>query len=165
MQTISLSELPLSNFEYSQPVYRITLLELYFLVHFVTQMRGLLTCMVIITLWRKIDWCTRKEQFIWPLSAKMAIFFDHRVQSGSSSHVDIAWHNEQPLLAVAMRGQQGEGGVVHVFNEEVSELYCVLSVSLFSQFHFPFFCSFIIFISIESSLNNKKYILFEYVLV
>eukprot|EP00057_Strongylocentrotus_purpuratus_P016738 XP_011671212.1 PREDICTED: intraflagellar transport protein 140 homolog [Strongylocentrotus purpuratus] len=48
----------------------------------------------------------------------MAIFFDHRVQSGSSSHVDIAWHNEQPLLAVAMRGQQGEGGVVHVFNEE-----------------------------------------------
>ncbi|XP_041473205.1 intraflagellar transport protein 140 homolog isoform X2 [Lytechinus variegatus] len=47
----------------------------------------------------------------------MAIFFDHRVQSGSTSHVDISWHNEQPLLAIAMRGQQG-GGVINIFNEE-----------------------------------------------
>ncbi|XP_071507651.1 intraflagellar transport protein 140 homolog, partial [Diadema antillarum] len=47
----------------------------------------------------------------------MAIFFDHKVRAQALSLVDIAWHKEQPLLAVAMRGEGGVG-LVHVFNEE-----------------------------------------------
>lgn len=49
----------------------------------------------------------------------MAIFFDHQVQApDTSGHVDICWHQEHPLLAVASRNDGG-GGFVQLYDDEV----------------------------------------------
>ncbi|PIK61717.1 putative intraflagellar transport protein [Apostichopus japonicus] len=48
----------------------------------------------------------------------MAIFFDHQVQApDTSGHVDICWHQEHPLLAVASRNDGG-GGFVQLYDDE-----------------------------------------------
>ena len=50
----------------------------------------------------------------------MAVFFDHRVQSPQGLQItEIVWHKTHSVLAVA-GFNQSTGGVVSVFQEEVS---------------------------------------------
>ena len=50
----------------------------------------------------------------------MAVYFDHKIQSPSVAiQTDIAWHSNYPLLAVASKNDQGVGGSVNFYLDEV----------------------------------------------
>ena len=49
----------------------------------------------------------------------MAVYFDNRIQSATTSNTDLLWHSTYALLAVASKNSSDNGGSVNFYLDEV----------------------------------------------
>ncbi len=49
----------------------------------------------------------------------MAVYFDNRIQSSTTSNTDLLWHSTYALLAVASKNSSDTGGSVNFYLDEV----------------------------------------------
>ena len=49
----------------------------------------------------------------------MAVYFDNRIQSSTTSNTDLLWHSTYALLAVASKNSSDNGGSVNFYLDEV----------------------------------------------
>jgi hypothetical protein len=52
-------------------------------------------------------------------STDMAVYFDNRIQSSTTSNTDLLWHSTYALLAVASKNSSDNGGSVNFYLDEV----------------------------------------------